>query len=106
MVVSYILTIHMYLPTLLSVSGGYTVNWNLSSANCWAGILKNEKPIAECVSFYFLMLHLLFFFFFCFFFSRDTQWGWYPGGYHRKYGEKQFGWSFEVLKEMGEIVYG
>jgi hypothetical protein len=38
----------------------------LSSANCWAGILKNEKPIAACVSFYFLMLCLLFFFLFFF----------------------------------------
>jgi hypothetical protein len=80
----------------------------LSSANCWAGILKNEKPIAACVSFYFLMLCLLFFFlfFFLLFFFPMILNGGDTLMVSQEIWEKKFGWSFEVLKEIGVFVYG
>lgn len=86
------------------VSGGHTINWNLSSANCRACILKNEKPIAASVSFYFLMLHLLFIFLlFSLFFSHDTRWGWYPDAYHRKYGKKNLAGALSSLKRWENL---
>lgn len=91
-----------------SVSGWHTINWNLSSANCRAGILKNEKPIAASVSFLFFnapspLLFSSFFCFFFFFFPHDTWWGWYSDGYRRKYGKKKLAGALRSLKRWKNL---
>jgi hypothetical protein len=78
----------------------------LSSANCWAGILKNEKPIAACVSFYFLMFHLLFFFLilFSFFFPVILNGGDTLMGIKRNMGEKNLAGALRLLNKWEKLL--